>query len=104
MKTLLAIINDPKESKEFLQYVAGMAINLAGKVKVLNVHTPPNYAYGVTESAGIASAQVQGNLKELIDESNKILKKNIKEISNEVSNPVFTGFSSENWYNSYCCR
>ncbi len=37
MKTIIAIINEPIKSKEFLRYVAGMAINLSGKVKVLSV-------------------------------------------------------------------
>jgi hypothetical protein len=35
MKTLLAIVNEPKESKGFLLYVAGMAINLSAQVKIL---------------------------------------------------------------------
>ena len=64
MKTLLAIVNDPKDSKDFLRYVAGMAINLAGKVEVLYIQIPPDYPYGLAASVGIASVQVEGNLKE----------------------------------------
>jgi len=55
-----------------------MAISLGGKVKVLNVHTPPNYPYGVVDSAGIVSAQIQETMKEYESETSKILKKNIK--------------------------
>ncbi len=95
MKTLLAIVNDPNQSKEFLRDVAGMAINLSGQVKVLNVHTPVNYPYGVAGSAGVASVQVEGNLKEIIDETNKKLKKYVDEVSKEISKPVFTGISVE---------
>ncbi|QIA09068.1 adenine nucleotide alpha hydrolase family protein [Draconibacterium halophilum] len=95
MKTLLAIVNAPKESKEFLRYVAGMAVNLAAEVKVLYVHTPPNYPYGLAASVDVASLQVEENLKELIEETDRILEKDIDEITKEIQSPVFTGFSSE---------
>ncbi len=95
MKTLLAIVNDPNQSKEFLRYVAGMAINLSGEVKVLNIHTPPNYPYGMAGSAGVASVQVEGNLKEIVDVTNKNLKKYVDEVSKEISKPVFAGISAE---------
>lgn len=95
MKTLLAIVNDPNQSKEFLRYVAGMAINLSGKVKVLNVHTPVNYPYGFASTDGIASVQVQRNLKEIVDETNKKLKEYVNEVSKEFPKPVFDGFSAE---------
>ncbi len=95
MKTLLAVVNDPNQSKEFLRFVAGMAIDLTGQVKVLNVHTPPQYPYGLAGSAGVASMQVEGNLKEITDETNMILKRNVDEVSKEIPKPVFSGYSVE---------
>ncbi len=95
MKNIIAIVNEPINSKEFLRYVAEMAINLSGTVKVLSVHTPPNYPYVFAGTEGIASVEVQRNLEEIIEEINVKLKKNVDEINNEISKPVFSGFSAE---------
>lgn len=95
MKTLLAIIDEPKESKEFLRYVAGMAINLTAQVKVIHVHTPANYPTGMTDATGFTSLQIKKGLDDLVDDSKKILKTHIEEINEEISSHVFTDFSSD---------
>jgi hypothetical protein len=95
MKTIIAIINEPMKSKGFLRYVAGMAINLSGKVKVLHIHTPVNYPYVFAGTEGVAAAQIQRNLEEIISETNKNLEKSVDEVNKEISEPVFTGFSVE---------
>ncbi len=94
MKTLLANINVPGESKDFLRYVAGLANNLGLNVKVLYIQTPPNYSYGLGATA-VASVQVEENYREVIDESKRILENNIEEISKEISRPVFIDSSAE---------
>jgi len=95
MKTLLAIVNEPKESKEFLRYVAGMAINQTAQIKVLNVHTPVNYSIGMADTSGHASLEMKRSLEKLVEKSTNILKKYVEEISEEISNHVFTDYSSE---------
>lgn len=95
MKTLLAIVNEPKESKEFLRYVAGMAINQTAQIKVLYAHTPVNYSIGMADTSGYASIEMKRSLEKIVDESTKMLKKYIDEISAEISNRVFTDYSSE---------
>lgn len=89
MKTLLAIVNEPKESKGFLLYVAGMAINLSAQIKILAVHTPAKYPMGMTDNSGMGTLQMQRNQKNYIDESKKILKKYTEEITEKIANHVF---------------
>jgi len=101
MKTLLAIVNEPKESKEFLRYVAGMAINLSVQVKVLYVHTPANYSMGMADTTGYGSLQLTKSLEKIIDNSKEVLKKYIDAIGSEISNHVIVdaiadiGFAAE---------
>lgn len=101
MKTLLAIVNEPKESKGFLLYVAGMAINLSAQVKILNVYTPVKYPMGITDNSGLGTLEMQRNQENLIDESEKILKKYSAEITEKIANHVFVdvlsskGFAAE---------
>jgi nucleotide-binding universal stress UspA family protein len=95
MKTLLAIINEPRESKEFLRYVAGMANDLQGLVKVLYVQAPTNYPLGFTASTELPSLEAQGRMEMLAKESHDLIQKHMKDIVVELSNNNFAGSSSE---------
>jgi nucleotide-binding universal stress UspA family protein len=95
MKTLLAIIDQPKESKEFIRYVAAMSVNLMRKVHLVYVNTPANYPYGVPDATGQASVQLQQGIEQQIEESEKMLKNLRAEIAQEMSMDVFSGQSSE---------
>lgn len=96
MKTLLAIINEPRDSKGFIRYVAQMAANLKFGVHVLHVHTPINYPLGATPGAmGQGSFQMQKTMEEVAENSKIVLNRHINEVSAEISGKVFTGFSSE---------
>lgn len=89
MKTLLAIVNEPKESKGFLLYVAGMAINLSAQVKILTVHTPVNYPMGVIDNSGLGTLEMKRNQENIVDESKKILTKYAEAITEKMSNNMF---------------
>jgi hypothetical protein len=101
MKTLLAIVNEPKESKGFLLYVAGMAINLSAQVKILNVHTPVNYPMGVIDSSGLGTLEMKRNQENIVNESKKILTKYVEAITEKMSKNMFVevisyiGFAAE---------
>ena len=101
MKTLLAIVNEPKESKRFLFYVAGLAVNLSAQVKILTVHTPAKYPMGMTDNSGLGTLEMKRNQDIIIDESEKILKKYAGEITEKIANHIFvevisyTGFAAE---------
>ena len=98
MKTLLAIVNEPKESKGFLQYITGMAINLSAQVKVLTVFTPANYPMGMTENSGFGTFEMIRNQEKQIIESKNIIEKYIDEVTDKIENPVFTEVISEIGY------
>jgi len=89
MKTLLAIVNEPKESKKFLLYAAGMALNISAQIKVLNVLLPPNYPMGMTDNSGLGTFEIKRNQDRLVFESTEILKKHIEDITDKVSYHVF---------------
>jgi len=95
MKTLLAIINEPRESIEFLRYVARMAIDLKALVKVLHVQPPTNYPLGFTASTEMPSMEAQRTIEKVAEDSRYALEKNIKDIIIELSNNAFAGSSSE---------
>ncbi len=96
MKTLLAIISEPRDSKGFIRYVAQMAANLKSKVHILHVHTPTTYPLGTTPGAmGQGSLQMQAATEEIAENTKIILNRYINEVSAEISSDVFSGFSSE---------
>jgi nucleotide-binding universal stress UspA family protein len=95
MKTLLAIINEPKQSKKFLRYVARLAIDLQAVVKVLHVQALTNYPMGIVASTEMPSLEALQAMEKKTKVSKDSLEKSIKEIEIELSNNVFTGSSSE---------
>jgi len=95
MKTLLAIINEPKESKGFIQFVAGMAMDLKANVHLLYAQNPHDYPLGTTGSIGLATAQVNQNLEAFADAAKKILAEHIKDAKSKISANVSIDFSTE---------
>ena len=94
MKTLLAIINEPKESKDFIQYVSGMASDLMASIQLLHVQNPYNYPLAMAGSAGTAAVQVQKNSEEIADNANKILAEHVKDVKSKMSNHIDITYSS----------
>lgn len=95
MKTLLAIINEPKESKNFIHYVALMATDLKASVHLLYVPYPYNYALSVAGSAGTAAMQAQKNTEAIADNANMILAEHIKDVKSKISTNIDISYSSE---------
>ncbi|SMO45455.1 Universal stress protein family protein [Saccharicrinis carchari] len=96
MKTLLAIINEPKESKGFIRYVAQMATNLKVNVHVLYAYSRVEYPLNVTaNNMGQASLEIHKTMEEFLENSKTILQRYMNELSAEVSNNVFTGITVE---------
>ncbi|MFO7656648.1 MAG: universal stress protein [Bacteroidales bacterium] len=95
MKTLLAIINEPKESKDFIRYVADMAADFKANVHLLYVQNPNDYPLGTTGSTGFAVAQVNQNLKAFADTAKEILAEHIKDVKCKMSKDVAIDFSAE---------
>ncbi len=95
MKTLLAIINEPKESKNFIQYVAGMAVDFKANVHLLFAQNPGNYPLGTTGFTGTAVSQVPQNMEALPDTAKKILAEHVKEVKSKMAEDVFIDYSAE---------
>jgi hypothetical protein len=95
MKTLVAIINEPKNSIDFIRYVSNMAGDLKLNLHLLYSENLSTYPLGTTGATGIEIAQVQSNQRMLIEDAKKILESHIKEISSEISKEVFIDYTSE---------
>jgi hypothetical protein len=95
MKTLLAIVNEPKESKEFLSYVAGMALDLSAQVKVLAAQPPVTYSMGMSDTTGFGTIELQRTREKLVEESKEILNKYVDAINEKMSNRLFVDVASE---------
>lgn len=95
MKTLLAIVNTPKESKEFLNYVAGMAMDLSAQVKVLSAQAPVTPPMGMADTTGFGTLGLQRNQEKLLEESKEILNKYVDAINKKMSNRLFVEVASE---------
>ncbi len=95
MKTLLAIINDPKEAQPFIRYVAGMATVFKANVHLLYVQNPNNYPLAAAGSNGAAAAQVQQNQKALAEVAEVELKEHIADIKRGMSEDIIIDYSTK---------
>jgi nucleotide-binding universal stress UspA family protein len=95
MKTLLTIVQEPKLSKDFLRYVAGLAINLGAQVKVHHVHTPANYSMGMVDTTGYGSMHIQRGLENVVENSEKILNEYKALINKEMASQVIVEVASQ---------
>jgi nucleotide-binding universal stress UspA family protein len=73
MGNLLAIVKDPKDSKEFVKYALNLASDLQISLHLLYVQDPANYALGSSGITGNAQVQIELNLKKMAEEAKKIL-------------------------------
>lgn len=95
MKTLLAIINEPKESRDFIQYVADMALNFKANAHLLFVQNPISYVSGTTGAAGAAITQVQQNYETIVNAAKENLADHIRDVKSKMSEDVAIGYSAE---------
>lgn len=95
MKTLLAIINEPKESKNFIQYAAAMAIDFNANVHLLHAQNTNIFPLGTTGYTGIAAAQIQQNQQVLADTAKEIMAKHIEEVTSKLPKSVVINYSTE---------
>lgn len=80
MKTLLAIINEPDNSKEFIKYAAQLAKDLKTNLTLLAVQNPEAYPMGAPDATGAMTVHVQKGLEEIAKEA----KQNLLQLSQEV--------------------
>ncbi|MDA3854019.1 MAG: universal stress protein [Bacteroidales bacterium] len=92
-KTLLAIINDPKEAKGFIQYVASMSVDLKTSVKLLHVLDSRNIPLSTADASGVAAVQLQENLETQASIAKKTLAKHIEDVKGSMSETLFIEYS-----------
>jgi nucleotide-binding universal stress UspA family protein len=95
MKKLLAIIDDPNNSKELIKYAANLANDLKTDLHLLHVQNPEAYPLASPEAASTMTVQIQKGLEELADKAKNTLDKNADEVKTELSLNVSIDSSSE---------
>jgi len=78
MKTILAIINDPNDSKAYVEYVVTLALSVNAKVHLLYAEDQSNYAMHTTGNTGIEIAQIQENLQYLINNARDVIHQHMQ--------------------------
>lgn len=93
METLLAIIEEPKEAKQFISYVGRMALDFSFKVHLIYVQEPYDYTLGQPPSVSYStSLEIQ---KQNAKEAESTLKSLISEIRNEIPGDIIIEYSTE---------
>lgn len=89
MKTLIAVVNYPKQSKDFIEYVAAMAIDLKKQVHLVHIEDPVNYPLGIPGGTGAGVVQVRESLirnsKEVEETLGILVNRVKKDIAEELS-------------------
>lgn len=95
METLLAIINEPKDSKSFIVYVTHLAKDLHANVHLMYVQNPDNYILGAPEETGVASLHIHRKIESLAEAAKITFAKHIEDIRDEISSDVSIDYSTE---------
>mgnify|MGYP001013408839 CR=1 FL=1 len=93
METLLAIINEPKKAKNFIGYVARLALDLHTNIHLMYVQEPYDYTLGQPPATGLAtSVEAQ---KSNAEDAKKEFAMHIKNVLKEISGEVSFNYSAE---------
>lgn len=84
MKTIMILLNEPDESKEFIRYAILLAKDLGVKAQVLYVQNPPVYPHQVNDTMSLAEAQVQDDIRQTAETTKNKVEEMIREIKKEV--------------------
>jgi len=95
MKTILTFINEPNDSKEFIQNVARMATKLDANIHLLYVQNPEKYAYTTSAAAGTTVTRINQDLEKLAESAEKIFDQYISDLREKIPENVFIDYSTE---------
>jgi len=95
MKTLLAIINRPEESKSFIKYAANLAIDLKLKLHLIFVQNPEAYPLGAPGTTGTMTVEIQKGLEEMAENAQKSIEELTKEVKSEIDKDLATDVTTE---------
>lgn len=95
MKKLLAIINEPKKAKPFINYIIQLAADLDNNAKFIHVLNPNDYLLGAPGDTSAAAMDVQHLMNELSASAKKELTDYIHQAEKESSGNVKIDFILE---------
>jgi nucleotide-binding universal stress UspA family protein len=79
MKTLLAVVNEPEDSREYVAYALNLAKGLQLNLHLLYIQNPANNPFGEPGLTGIASIQIEATLEDLAVKAKKTLTSYVEE-------------------------
>lgn len=95
MKTLLAIVNNPSDAKNFVRYIAQLSLDLRVNVQFMYIENPTNYPLGISGVNGIAAAQIQRNLQDKMRLSKDKVEKEIKDAKELLGPKLLMEYATE---------
>lgn len=88
MKKLLAIINNPNESKFFIEYVLSLASDLHSQVYLLYIQNPNAYPLGLASTGSINAAQIKRSLDNDVQIAKNIIDQHLDDFKNIIPNDI----------------
>jgi nucleotide-binding universal stress UspA family protein len=88
MKTILALIRQPRESDSFIQYLIDLARELGAGIHLLNVENPVNYPLGTSDLTGVAVANLQKSLDRKVMEAKEVLSHHVNSLNKDHTQEV----------------
>lgn len=90
--TLLALVKEPDDSKEFVEYALRLAESLNINIHFLYVQDPATHPFGTPGLTGEASVQIQINLEKTAADAKNIITRHVEAYA---SGDVFAEISTE---------
>jgi nucleotide-binding universal stress UspA family protein len=94
MKTLLAIINEPKKAESFIVYVTHLARDLHMSVHLKYIMETSNFMYGPPPVPGFTTI-VQDQENTLLEEAKQTLGQYVREVIREISSGISIEYSAQ---------
>ncbi|MFO7670158.1 MAG: universal stress protein [Bacteroidales bacterium] len=80
MKTIIALIIDPEQSRKFIKYSIQLSESLGSRLRLLYVEDPEPYPLGSMKLSGQALLEIQKSLKNKIRRTKNLLSKITEEV------------------------
>lgn len=94
MKTLLAIINEPKKAENFVVYVTHLARDLHMSLHLQYVMETSNFMYGPPPVPGFTTI-VQDQENTLLEDAKQALGEHVREVLREISSGISIEYSAQ---------
>jgi hypothetical protein len=95
MKNLCAVINDPDQVENYLNYLKEMGNSLSRNLHLLHIENPTEYHLRAPDITGVATVKLQMNLKQKTDLDIDNIDRLVRELNQGAGQKMRIDFSSQ---------